>query len=183
MITWDDTRRRLREDRERLRDHYQHDHERLPRVLILNPSYQCVLLSRLSFYCFGRGWRIVARVLWQVNLWLTGADIAPISDVGGGWVADCPVSTIVTGKIGRNFTSSSQAGVGGGMTSHADIGAGPGLPIIGDDVTLGPGALVMGPIRVGDRVRIGARCAVTTDIPGDSVVEAPAPLFKPLKRD
>lgn len=177
MITWAETRRRLQEDRRRLRDYCGGD-GRSTTVLAFHPSYQCVLMSRLSFYCFSRGWRLLARLFWQTNMWLTGADIAPLSDIGGGWIVDCPASSVIVGRVGRNFTSSCQAGVGGGMTSRRDIGAGPGLPVIGDDVTLGPGALVMGPVRVGDRVTIGARCAVTTDVPSDTMVEPHAPVFK-----
>ena len=45
-----------------------------------------------------------------------------------------------------------------------------GAPVIGDDVVIGAGAKLIGPIRVGNRARIGAGCAVIQDIPEDALV-------------
>lgn len=59
-----------------------------------------------------------------------------------------------------------------GVMHNVTIGTnmGPGAPIIGDDVFIGVNSTVLGPIRIGDRVRIAANTAVTTDVPSDSVV-------------
>ena len=54
-------------------------------------------------------------------------------------------------------------------------------PIIGDDVFIGVNSTVLGPIRIGDRVRIGANTAVTTNVPSDSVVVgSPARIYPNL---
>lgn len=63
-----------------------------------------------------------------------------------------------------------QSGCGGGSGLVTDIGAGPGLPVLGDGVVLEPGAMVMGPIRLGNRVIVGARCFVAKSLPDDAVV-------------
>jgi serine O-acetyltransferase len=59
-------------------------------------------------------------------------------------------------------------------------------PRIGDDVFIGVNSTVLGPITIGDRVRIGANTAVTTNVPSDSVVVgSPAkiyPRLTPFKR-
>lgn len=60
-------------------------------------------------------------------------------------------------------------GIGGGR-SDVDRGAGPGLPVLGDDVELGFGAVILGPILVGDRVRVGPRTILTRDVPDDTDV-------------
>lgn len=54
-----------------------------------------------------------------------------------------------------------------------------GVPRIGDDVFIGANATILGPIVIGDRVRIGANALVVTDVPADSIVQAPAPKIFP----
>jgi serine O-acetyltransferase len=70
-----------------------------------------------------------------------------------------------------------------GVMHNVTIGTnmGPGAPIIGDDVFIGVNSTVLGRIRIGDRVRIGANTAVTTDVPSDSVVVgSPAKIYPRL---
>lgn len=105
------------------------------------PAWQAVRLHRYSRLCYVRGWRTLARALWQVNLWLTGADISPSSDLGEGLVILHPFGVTVTGSAGRNLTIEGLGGMGGGM-SLLDIGAGPGVPVLGDDVYIDRNARV-----------------------------------------
>lgn len=56
-------------------------------------------------------------------------------------------------------------------------------PVIGDNVHFGPGAVVVGNIRIGDNVRIGPNCVVTTDVPSDRVLFAPPPRVFPRNAD
>ena len=174
MVSWAETRTRLQRDRARLLSLLDGQPGRRPLLLILNPSYLCVALQRISHYCFSHGHRLTARCLWHLNLLLTGADISPNSDIGGGFVVDYPLGIGIVGRVGRNCTIHANAGIGGGSASQEDIGGGPGVPVVGDDVELESGALVMGPIRIGDRVRIGPRCLISRSVPDDTVVE-PAP--------
>lgn len=70
-----------------------------------------------------------------------------------------------------------------GVMHNVTIGTnmGPGAPVIGDDVFIGVNSTVLGPIRIGDRVRIGANTSVTTNVPSDSIViGSPAKIFKRL---
>ena len=81
--------------------------------------------------------------------------------------------TIIHAKeIGDNFT----------IFHNCTIGANVGqreLPIIGDDVTIFTGAVVVGGIKIGDNVRIGANTVVTKDVPSNStVVGNPAYIIK-----
>jgi serine O-acetyltransferase len=175
-ISYQDTRNRLRDDRHRLHE-VAKDDPRKGGLLLFNLSYQAAWLHRWSHYFFCRGNRQLARLLWHLNLWLTGADISPISDIGGGLLLLYPLCVILVGKIGRNFTAYGQVGVGGGMSS-ADIGAGPGLPVLGDNVTLDFGALVLGPVHVHDNARVGGRCVVTGDVPEGATVEGRKPRLR-----
>lgn len=70
-----------------------------------------------------------------------------------------------------------------GVMHNVTIGTnmGPGAPVIGDDVFVGVNSTVLGPIRIGDRVRIGANTSVTTNVPSDSIViGSPAKVFRRL---
>jgi serine O-acetyltransferase len=70
-----------------------------------------------------------------------------------------------------------------GVMHNVTIGTnmGPGAPVIGDDVFIGVNSSVLGKIRVGDRVRIGANTCVTTNVPSDSVViGSPARIYPRL---
>lgn len=70
-----------------------------------------------------------------------------------------------------------------GVMHNVTIGTnmGPGAPVIGNDVFIGVNSTVLGRIRIGDRVRIAANTAVTTDVPSDSVVVgSPARIYPRL---
>lgn len=134
------------------------------------PAWVSVMLHRWSRWLFAHGRTIAARFVWQVNLWLTGADISPMSALGPGLVILHPFSVTIIGNAGRNLVVEGLGGLGGGR-SLEDVGAGPGVPVLGDDVWLERGAMVLGPVRIGDRVRIGAGCTVVHDVDGDCTVD------------
>jgi serine O-acetyltransferase len=70
-----------------------------------------------------------------------------------------------------------------GVMHNVTIGTnmGPGAPVIGNDVFIGVNSTVLGPIRIGDRVRIGANTSVTTNVPSDSIViGSPGKIFRRL---
>jgi serine O-acetyltransferase len=149
--------------------------------LSLHPSFLCVLLHRLSRYLFLRDHSLLARLVAQSNGFLTGADISPEADIEGGLVILNPSGAALYGKIGRNLTVMPCAGTGGELGRHVDVGGGPGLPVLGDDVILEPHVGVMGPIRVGNRVRVCAGVVLTHDVADDMIVEGPPPRILSLK--
>lgn len=67
--------------------------------------------------------------------------------------------------IGRNCNISQNVTIG-----QANRGRNAGSPIIGKQVYLGPGAKVVGAVRIGDRAAVGANAVVTRDVPDDAVV-------------
>jgi serine O-acetyltransferase len=132
------------------------------------------MLHRWSHWLFVHRRTIAARLVWQLNLWITGADISPMSRLGPGLVILHPFAVTITGNAGRNLFVVGWGGMGGGM-SLDDVGAGPGVPVLGDDVRLDRSAMVLGPVRVGDRVRIGPGCTVVHDVADDCAVD-PVPV-------
>ena len=148
--------------------------------LAFDPSYQAVWLHRWSGFLFARGRRLPARLLWQINLFLTGADISPLSRFGAGLLLRCPLGVVLVGRAGADLTVGAQAVIGGGL-SRRDIGAGPGLPVLGDGVELEVGAIVLGPVRIGSGARIGPRCVVAADLPAGAAVEPEPVTLEPLR--
>jgi serine O-acetyltransferase len=175
-ITWKETLERLRQDRGRLRLLIEEEGGIVPRPLLLHPSYLCVWLHRLSHFFQDRGRTRLARVFWQLDALLTGADIQPRADIGGGLVIPNPAAISLAGRAGRNLTVMALAGTGE-LDRSRDIGAGPGLPLLGDDVVLSPHSGVLGAVRIGDRVILQPGCVVSQPVPDDAVVEAAAPRF------
>ena len=169
--TWRETQALLGQDRERLREFLTGELGRPPRTLFLNRSYAAVFWYRVSRYLHSRNLRLLARLIWGLNIWRSGAEISPNTDIGGGLVITNPHGVILNGKFGRNCVVYQKAGTGGRHSvSPVDVGGGPGLPCIGDDVVFETDSMVMGPVIIGDRVLIGPRAFVVTDVPNDAIV-------------
>jgi len=169
-LSFKETRRRMKVDKERLRTCCQK--LGLPvKNVTFSASYICVFLYRLSRLMYVQEHRLVARFIWQLNMFLTGSDISPICDLGQGLLVVHPVAVTIVGSAGERLTVEGLGGMGGGM-DLTDIGAGPGLPVLGDDVTMAHGSMVLGPVRLGNQVHIGAGCTVVKDVPDNAQVLA-----------
>lgn len=103
---------------------------------------------------------------WRWRFWatVTRCDIPLETRIGGGLLLPHPVGIVVHPdvRIGRNCL----------IMHNVTIGAnGPGgVPTIGDNVDLGPGACVIGPVQVGDGAVVGANAVVVKDVPERAVV-------------
>ncbi|MGU3539179.1 serine O-acetyltransferase [Methylobacterium sp. A54F] len=166
-ISWAETRAALAADR-------AHWRRRGGRAR-LHRGYFAIWLHRVSRYLHERGRGRTARLAWLANTWLTGADLPPLSRIGGGLFLPYPSGTLIAGTVGCDAVFGVQASIGGLCRGpDTDIGAGPGLPRLGDGVVLEPAALVLGAVAVGDGARIGPRCIVVGDVPAGASV-APQP--------
>ncbi len=74
--------------------------------------------------------------------------------------------------IGKNCTIFQQVTIGSNTLLDSAL---PGIPVIGDNVYIGAGAKIIGGVRVGNHVRIGANCVVVRDVPDNATVVLPAP--------
>lgn len=84
-------------------------------------------------------------------------------DIGGGLIIQHGVATIIAArKIGKNGWINQQVTIG--YTNDTDC------PTLGDNVTVGAGAKVLGDVTVGNNVVIGANAVVVKDVPDDCVV-------------
>ena len=86
--------------------------------------------------------------------------------IGGGMVVYHGYSAIVFAKsIGRNFTVYQQVTIGRGKSRE-----GNNIPVIGDNVTVYAGAIIVGGVHIGDNAVIGAGAVVTKDVPANATV-------------
>ncbi len=167
--SWQETRTRLKQDRQRLLSIAQQEGVNgfnWPSSswrIFFHPSYQCVVLHRLSHFFYSNGYRSIARLLWHINLIITGADITPNTNIAGGLLVKAPMRVTMVGQAGENLTVEGHGGFGGGRSSD-DIGAGPGLPILGNNVSIAYGSMALGPIRIGNNVTIEPRANVSKHI-------------------
>ena len=94
---------------------------------------------------------------------LMGSEMHRDTDVGEGVHiihADCV-------RIAPNAVLGNRVGIMHGVTIGTSIDR-PGAPVIGDDVFIGAGAKILGPVRVGDRARIAPNSLVVNDVPPDT---------------
>ena len=145
---------RLRQDARRLHRYQMGKFGYVPFTWFLDPGWICVSLHRISHLLLSRGWNRGARLLMQMNSLITGADIQPASDLGGGLLIPSPCGVNISAKAGDNLTMLPLAGVGGSIRD-VDVGAGVGLPLLGRGVTVNWFTGVQGSITVGDGVVFG----------------------------
>jgi len=174
-----ETRRRLAEDEARIRAMLRRRFGTAPRSLLFEASWRCVLLHRLAHYFWQRDARKTARLFMQLNSFVTGTDIHPNCDFGGGLLIPHPAALTASGNAGRNLTMMPNSGIGL-LPREEDVGAGPGLPLLGDNVWLGAGCGVIGALRVGSGTRVQPGAILTRDVPPQSFVEITA---HPARRD
>jgi len=168
----------LREDIETYLDfsaHYSPDRRTLAKRLsaLVTPSGLACLWYRLSYFAHVHGFERVALAVAWINLWSTRASIAPASRIGGGLYVPHPSTGIVfQGHAGRNLRLFAGSCVTARRTP-LHRGALRGEPLLGDNVSLGSKAFVVGPVRVGSNVKIGFNAVVERNVPDGAKVIAP----------
>lgn len=124
-------------------------------------------LYRLSHRLWRRGQETPAELVWRLNYFLTGADIHPGAEIGGG-LRITHTAGIVIGrgvKIGKNCTLLHGVTLGGSARGWFDGVFPDGFPEIGDETEIMAGAFVLGPIKVGRHCFIGANAVLARDLP------------------
>ncbi|WP_179716562.1 serine O-acetyltransferase [Petropleomorpha daqingensis] len=139
-----------------------------------------VVLFRLS-QAIGRHSPVLAGVLKQVNQLLTGADVAWQASIGPRLSLYHPAAVVIGPYcvIGARCKIQSSVTIGGGNGMQ---GGKDDSPTIGDDVAIGPGARILGPVSIGRRVLIGANAVVTRDVPEGSFARGVPARSEPLSR-
>ncbi|MHA1526308.1 MAG: serine O-acetyltransferase [Promethearchaeota archaeon] len=136
-------------------------------VLTSYPGIKAVLLYRIAHFFWSIGMPFIPRYLSDIARELTGIEIHPGAEIGSEFFIDHGSGVVIgeTTIIGDNCTIYSGVVLGGTSMKKEKR-----HPTIGDNVVIGTGAKVLGPITVSDNVRIGANSVVVNDVPPHSVV-------------
>src|SRR5580700_1305978 len=151
-------------------------------VLLCYAGVHAVLWHRLSHALWNARLLLLARFSSHIARWLTGIEIHPAAKLGRRLVIDHGMGVVIgeTAEIGNDCYLYHQVTLGVARTS-----GGKRHPTVGNNVIIGAGAKVLGPITVGNNARVGANAVVLDPVlPDTTVVGIPArPVDRALLRD
>jgi serine O-acetyltransferase len=136
-------------------------------VFLCYPGVHAVIWHGLSHWLWNHGLPLAGRFSSHIGRWLTGIEIHPAAKLGRRLVIDHGMGVVIgeTAEIGDDCYLYHQVTLG---VARAD--SGKRHPTVGNNVIIGAGAKVLGPITVGDNARIGANSVVLDPVPPDTTV-------------
>jgi serine O-acetyltransferase len=136
-------------------------------MALTSPGLHAIWVHRVSHRLWGRpGGRLAARLLSQLTRWLTGVEIHPGAQIGRRFFIDHGMGVVIgeTAEVGDDVLLYHGVTLGGRSMKRVKR-----HPTVGNNVTIGAGARVLGPVYIGDGVQIGANSVVVKDVPAGAV--------------
>ena len=148
-------------------------------VMLLYPGFHATLNHRIANWLWIRKFHFLSRLLAYLGRMVTGIEIHPGATIGRGFFIDHGTGVVIgeTACIGDNVTLYHDVTLGGIAPSvdSASQRHRKRHPTLDDDVIIGSGAQILGPITIGAGARVGANSVVLQDVqPGATVVGIPA---------
>src|SRR5207344_3337010 len=136
-------------------------------VVLTYTGFHALLAYRLSHWLKSYNVPFLPRAISQVARVLTGIEIHPAAKIGSGFFIDHGMGVVIgeTAEIGDDVTLYQGVTLGG-----TGFATGKRHPTVEDNVTIGSGAKLLGPITVGHGSKIGAGSVVIHDVPPNSTV-------------
>lgn len=151
-------------------------------AVICSSGLHAIMAHRLAHALWKHNFLLAARILSQIARFFTGIEIHPGAKIGAGFMIDHGMGVVIgeTAVIGNNVMLYHDVTLGGRKFYDEN---GKKLekrhPTICDNVTIGSGAQILGPITIGRNVKIGSNAIVIKDIPDNcTVVNTPAYIVK-----
>lgn len=145
-------------------------------VLCCYPGLHALWLHRLANFLWRNGMKLLGRLVSHVSRFLTGVEIHPGAEIGSGVFIDHGSGVVIgeTAEIGDDVLLY-QGVVLGGTSKES----GKRHPTLEDNVEVGAGGILLGPITIGEGARVGAGSVVTKSIPpATTAVGVPAQVSK-----
>tara|TARA_B100001121_G_scaffold306475_1_gene325997 strand:+ start:226 stop:801 length:576 start_codon:yes stop_codon:yes gene_type:complete len=143
-------------------------------IILTYPGVKAVFFHKIANFFFKAGFDLIARIISQTIRFFTGIEIHPGAKIGKNLFIDHGMGVVIgeTSEIGNNVTIYHAVTLGGSSPSidserqrHEKR-----HPTIGDDVVIGSGAQIIGPIKVGNNSRIAANAVVVKDVPENATM-------------
>ena len=136
-------------------------------IVLCYPGFHAALLHRLAHRLYEARWYTWARMVSQLSRTLTGIEIHPGARIGRRFFIDHGMGVVIgeTAEIGDDVLLYQGVTLGG---TGKDTGK--RHPTIGNGVVIGTGAKILGNIRIGDFVKVGAGSVVVRPVPDHSTV-------------
>ena len=152
-------------------------------IVLTYPGVKAIFFHQVANFFQIAGFDLIARIISQTSRFFTGIEIHPGAKIGKNLFIDHGMGVVIgeTSEIGNNVTIYHAVTLGGISPSidserqrHEKR-----HPTIGNDVVIGSGAQIIGPIKVGNGSRIAANAVVVNDVPeGATMVGVPAKVIK-----
>ena len=143
-------------------------------LILTYPGVKAVFFHRIANFFSVAKFDLIARIISQFSRFLTGIEIHPGARIGKNLFIDHGMGVVIgeTSEIGDNVTIYHMATLGGIAPSinSNDQRNIKRHPTIEDEVVIGAGAQVLGPVRVGRCAKIGANAVITKDVPEKAVM-------------
>ena len=143
-------------------------------VILTYPGVKAIFFHRIAHFFSLAKFDLVGRVISQFSRFLTGIEIHPKAKIGKNFFIDHGMGVVIgeTSEIGDNVTIYHMVTLGGispsiNSDNQRQVKRHPTLK---DNVVIGSGAQVLGPLTVGENAKVGANAVVTKDVPANAVM-------------
>ena len=143
-------------------------------IILTYPGAKAVFFHKIANFFAIAKFNLIARIISQFSRFLTGIEIHPKANIGKNLFIDHGMGVVIgeTSEIGDNVTIYHMATLGGispsiNSNEQRNIKRHPTLK---DNVVIGSGAQILGPVTVGKNAKIGANAVVTKDVPENAVM-------------
>lgn len=150
-------------------------------VFLLYPTIHALIAYRIAHYFYTKKLFFLARLISQISRFFTGIEIHPGAKIGRGLVIDHGMGVVIgeTAEIGDDVLLYHGVTLGGTGKDK-----GKRHPTLGNNVVIGAGAKVLGPIYIGSNSKVGANSVVLMDVPeGATAVGIPAKNIIKIKEE
>ena len=143
-------------------------------IILTYPGVKAIFFHRIANFFSKAGFALIARIVSQSSRFLTGIEIHPAAKIGKNFFIDHGMGVVIgeTAEIEDNVTLYHSVTLGG-ISPSTNSGEQRGVkrhPTLKNNVVVGSGAQVLGPIIVGEFAKIGANAVVTRDVPEHAIM-------------